>query len=221
MYLNTKTEPKSSSTPDMHTDAYADAHSDARCYSIGYYDKASKKRANEQLSQIILKSKHKCRSYDLDKLRLWPFYHLTFKWDLNLQPTCANVSNGTSTPQGEQLCHIILKSMHKYRCYGLSMLRLWRGLDLQSMCKNVSNGTSPPQIILKSMHKCRSYGPNKSGGTDGCTHALMHSLTHTHTRNKNCNSYVSLYRKRAWQKSTNNSVLTATLTISKSMRPKT
>ena len=33
------------------------------------------------------------------KLNLRPFYHLTFKCDLDLQATLTNVSNGTSTPQ--------------------------------------------------------------------------------------------------------------------------
>ena len=41
----------------------------------------------EQLCQIIFKSMHKCRSNGPDKLKLRPFYHLTFKCDLNLQPT--------------------------------------------------------------------------------------------------------------------------------------
>ena len=41
----------------------------------------------EQLNQIILKSMHKCRSYSPYKLNLLPFYHLTFKCDLDLQPT--------------------------------------------------------------------------------------------------------------------------------------
>ena len=67
---------------------------------------------------IILKSMHKCTSYGLDKLHLCSFYHLTFKCDLDLQPTRTNVSNGTSTPQGKQLCQIILKSMHKCINYG-------------------------------------------------------------------------------------------------------
>ena len=44
-------------------------------------------------------------------------YHLTFKCDLDLQPTQTNVSNGTFTPQGEHLCKIILKSMNKCRSY--------------------------------------------------------------------------------------------------------
>ena len=35
------------------------------------------------------------------------FLILTFKSDPNLQPTWTNVSNGTSTPQGQQLCQII------------------------------------------------------------------------------------------------------------------
>ena len=55
---------------------------------------------------------HKC-SNDPGKLNLLPFYHLTFKCDLNLQPTKTNVSNGTTTPQGEHLCKIIQKSMLK------------------------------------------------------------------------------------------------------------
>ena len=72
----------------------------------------------EHLCKIILKSMHKCRSYGLDKLNWWPFYYLTFKCDLDLQPTQTNVSNGTTTPQGEQLCQIILKSMRKCRSNG-------------------------------------------------------------------------------------------------------
>ena len=52
----------------------------------------------EHLCKIILKSMHKCRSYGPDNLHLWPFYHLTFKCDLDLQPTETNVSNGTTTP---------------------------------------------------------------------------------------------------------------------------
>ena len=39
--------------------------------------------SNEQLCQIILKSMHKCRSYDPDTLNLWPSYNLTFKSDLD------------------------------------------------------------------------------------------------------------------------------------------
>ena len=44
--------------------------------------------------------------------------------DLDLQPTQTNVSNGTSIPQGEQLCQIILKSMHKCRSNGPDKLNL-------------------------------------------------------------------------------------------------
>ena len=57
-------------------------------------------------------------SYSLDKLKLWPFSHLTFKCDLDLQPTWTKVSN-------EQLCQIILKSMHKCTGYGSDKLNLW------------------------------------------------------------------------------------------------
>ena len=71
----------------------------------------------EPLCQIILKFMHKCRSYGLGKL-----IYVTFKCDLDLQPTAVpkkNVSNSTSSPQGKQLCHTILKSMIKCRSYGL------------------------------------------------------------------------------------------------------
>ena len=46
----------------------------------------------------------------------WPSTYLT------------NVSNGTATPQGEQLCQFFLKSMHKCRSYGPDNLNL---CDLQ------------------------------------------------------------------------------------------
>ena len=40
------------------------------------------------------------------------------KCDLDLQPTQANVSNGTTTPQEEHVCKTILKSIPKCRYYG-------------------------------------------------------------------------------------------------------
>ena len=57
------------------------------------------------LLKIISKSMHMCRSYGPEKL-----IYVTF----NLPK---NVSNGTSPPQGQQLCQISLKSMHKCRSY--------------------------------------------------------------------------------------------------------
>ena len=53
-----------------------------------------------------------------------PFYHLTYKCDLDLQLTQTNVSNGTTTPQGTHLCKIILKSMHKFRSNGPDKLNV-------------------------------------------------------------------------------------------------
>ena len=73
----------------------------------------------KQLCQTILEIMHECVSYGLNKLTFGPFLHLTFKCNTDLHPTLTSVSNGTSTPPGQQLCHIILKSMHKctsYRC---------------------------------------------------------------------------------------------------------
>ena len=90
--------------------------------------------------------------------------------------TKTNVLNGTSTLEGEHLCQIILKSMHKSKSYGLGKLNKFMtfyfltfmcDLDLQLTQINVSNSTTTPQgehlynIYLKSMHKCRSYGPDK------------------------------------------------------------
>ena len=89
----------------------------------------------EQLCQISLKSMHKYRSYGPDKLNLWPFYQVTYKCDLDLQPTWTNVSNGSSTSQEEQLCKIILKSMHKYTSYGPDWLNLWPFYHLPFKCE--------------------------------------------------------------------------------------
>ena len=116
---------------------------------------------------------HKCRSYGPDKFNLWLFYHLTFMCDLDLHSTQTNVTSGTTTPQGEYLCKLILLSMHICTNYGPNKLNLWQFYHLTFKCKldlqltNVSNGTTTPQrehlckLILKSMHKCRSYGPDK------------------------------------------------------------
>ena len=130
--------------------------------------------SRKKLCHIILKSIHKCWSCGPDKLNLLPFYHLTFKCDLDIPPTWAKISNGTATPWGEQLCQIIL-NMHKCRRYGPDKLNLWPfyhltfkcDLDLQLTWTNVSNGTATLQkeqlcqIILKSMHTWRSHGPDK------------------------------------------------------------
>ena len=51
-----------------------------------------------------------CRSYGLDK-------NFTLKCDLDLGATKMNVSNGTSTDDGEQLFKTILKSIQNYRSY--------------------------------------------------------------------------------------------------------
>ena len=39
-------------------------------------------------------------------------------WGVGPSSYLKNVSNGTFTPQGQQLCRIILKSMHKCTSYG-------------------------------------------------------------------------------------------------------
>ena len=96
---------------------------------------------------------HKCKSYGTDKLNIWPLWNLFDPCDLDLQHIWKNISNGNSPPRGQQLCKIILKSMHK-------MYQLWPG-QAQFMTiltfiwplwpwpsnylTNVLNGTSSPQ----------------------------------------------------------------------------
>ena len=115
---------------------------------------------------------HKYRRYGPDKLNSWPF----LSFGLNLQPTWTTVSNDTSTPQGEQLCHIILKSKHKCRSYGPDKCNLWSFYQLTFKCDHdcqptwtrfkwhcysSRRTTKLCQILWKSMHKCRSNGPDK------------------------------------------------------------
>ena len=70
--------------------------------------------------QNYFESMHKCVSYAPDKLNtcIWPFWPLFDPCDLDFQPTWKNVSNGTSPPQGQQLCQIVLKSTHYCTSYG-------------------------------------------------------------------------------------------------------
>ena len=67
---------------------------------------------------------NKCTSYVPDKLSLRPLYHLTFKCDIDLQPTYTNVWNDTSPSPRLQLWKIIFKSMHKYTSYGPDKLNV-------------------------------------------------------------------------------------------------
>ena len=129
----------------------------------------------QQLWKIILKSMHKCKSYGTDKLNIWPLWNLFDPCDLDLQHIWKNISNGNSPPRGQQLCKIILKSMHK-------MYQLWPGQaqfmtiltfiwplwpwpsNYLNKCFEWHFFSSKQQLcktILKSMHKCTSYGPDK------------------------------------------------------------
>ena len=108
----------------------------------------------QQLCQIILKSSHKCRSHDPNKLNLWPFSHLTFKYNLDFQPTWTNISKMILLfLKGGELCQIILN-----RCINAEVmartssindsfislyLQVW--LYFQPTWTNVSIGTSTPK----------------------------------------------------------------------------
>ena len=116
---------------------------------------------------------HKCRSYGPNKLNLLPFYHLTFKWDLDLQPTSTNNSNGTSTLQGKQLSQIILKSMYRVMAQTSSIYNhfiIWPpsvtltiNLPKQmfQMALLLLKENTCAKLFLESMHTYRSYGPDK------------------------------------------------------------
>ena len=140
---------------------------------------------------------HKCRSSGPDKLNLWPFYHLTFKCDLDLQPI-----------QTFQMALLLLKENNCAKlfwnpCINVGVMMAWTSsmwpssvTEPSTYLKIVSNGTFPPQgqqlcqIISKSMHKRSSWHRQI------WTHAYMQA----HTPYKTCNSYVLLYCKGAWQK---------------------
>ena len=115
------------------------------------------------------------------------FNHLTFKCDLDIQPTWTNVSNGTVTPQGEQLCQIILKSMHKCRSNGWDKLNIcdlqvwhWPSTYIKYFKWHFSASRRQLcRIILITMHKCRSHGLDKSGLMHARTHPRMHACTYT------------------------------------------
>ena len=109
---------------------------------------------------------NKCTSYGPDKLNLWPFYHLTFKCDLDLQPTWTNVSNGTSPSRRQQLCKI-LKSMHKCTNYGPDKLNLWPFWPLFDPCDLDLN-------LPKKMFKWHSGGTTVQNYFE--IHALLYKL---------------------------------------------
>ena len=43
---------------------------------------------------------------------------MTLTFDFDLGPTWKNVSSGTSTHDGKQICKLMLKSIQKFRSYG-------------------------------------------------------------------------------------------------------
>ena len=116
----------------------------------------------------------KCTSYGPNKLNLLPFWPLFDPCDLDLQPTwkilqmvllllkdnkCAKLFwNPCKNVQ------VMAQRSSMYDHFNLYLTPVTLTFNLP---KNVSNGTSLPQgqqlckIIFKSMHKCTSYGPDK------------------------------------------------------------
>ena len=96
--------------------------------------------------------------------------------DLDLQPTWKNVSNSTSPPWGQQLCKIVLKSMHKnvqvmartssiYDHFDLYLTPMTLTFNLPEnmfqMALLLLEDNNCAKLFLKSMLKCTSYGPHK------------------------------------------------------------
>ena len=65
---------------------------------------------------------------------IWPFWLLFDPCDLDLQPTWKNVLNSNFPPWRQQLCKIILKSMHKCTSYGPDKLNIWPFWSLFDPC---------------------------------------------------------------------------------------
>ena len=75
---------------------------------------------------------------------------------LNLPET--NVSNDTATPQGKQLCHIILKSMHKCTSYGPDKLKLMT--ILYHLTFNLSEQMFQMALLLLKENSCATLFSN-------------------------------------------------------------
>ena len=77
------------------------------------------------MCKIILKSMHKCTSYGYRTSSIYDNFDLyltpvtlTFNLPKKVSTLC------TSPPQGQQLCQIALKSMHKCTSYGTDKLNI-------------------------------------------------------------------------------------------------
>ena len=145
--------------------------------------------------------------------KLWPgqaqyMTIFTFIWPLGSWPLTLpkNVSNGNFSPQGQQLCKIILKSIHKCTSSGSDKLNtcIW---PFRLYLTPVTLTFNLPEKSFK-WH----FSSSAATTVPNCfeIRALLYKLwsgqirmdarTHAHTPNKNCNNYVSLTRKRARQK---------------------
>ena len=135
---------------------------------------------------------HKCRSYCPTSSIYDHLSHLTFKCDLNLQPTRTIIqmdllilTNNCAKSFRNSCINVQVMARASSIYDHLNHLTFKFHLDLQPNWTNVSFGTSTTQgqIILKSMCKCTSYGPDKLGWVHTCTR-------HAHTPNWSCNTYM-------------------------------
>ena len=142
---------------------------------------------------------HKCASYGPYKLNLWSLYPLTFKCDLDLQRTWTNVLNGTFIPPGEQLCQMILKSLHKCKSYCQGKRNLWPFYHLTFKCDIDLQPTSMFKWFKWHFYYSRRTTVPKYFEI----HAEIYKLCpgrirpdagtySAHTPNWSCNNYVSL-----------------------------
>ena len=86
-------------------------------------------------------------------LTLWP-------WPFNLPKK--NVSNGTSPPQGQQLCHTVLKSMHYCTSYGPDKSRWTHWCTDSQMHAHTPNKNCNNYVLLTHKRARQKWGSNHS-----------------------------------------------------------
>ena len=116
------------------------------------------------------------------------FIILTFKCDLDLQPTRTNASNGTATPQGDQLCQFILKFIHKCRSYGPDKLNLcnfqvwpWPSTYLKKMTQMAFLLIKDNNYARLFWNLCMNVEVMVRTNTDRHKYTRMHTCTKAHT----------------------------------------
>ena len=119
-------------------------------------------------------------------------YHLTVKCNLGLQSIWTNVSNGTSTPQGEQLCQIIFKSMQTCRSYVPDKLILWPFHHLTSsvtLTFNLPKQMFQVALLLLKENNCAKLVWNPCTNVQGMTRTSLDRHRHIQCMHASLRTY--------------------------------